>query len=77
MSLSSSEAEYIALSGVAKEAMFVIELLETMKISAKHSVTVRVDNVGAIFMVSYIMATSCTKYVVNRYTYVNKYLKME
>ena len=60
VSLSSSEAEYVALSEVFKEVMFVIQLLANMKILFKYPVTVRVDNVGAKFMASNI-TTMCIK----------------
>ena len=72
VSLSSSEAEYIALSEAVKKVMFVAQLLENMQIIVKYPVMVRVDNVGAIFMASNIMTTSHTKHVDIRYKYVNK-----
>ena len=61
VSLSSSEAEYVALSEVVKEVMFVIQLLGSMKIVVKYPVMVRVDNAGAIFMASNITNKCCTK----------------
>ena len=52
VSLSSSETEYVALSKPVKEVMFMIQLLKSMKIAVKYQVTVRVENVVAIFMAS-------------------------
>ena len=75
VSLSSSEAEYIALSEAVKQVMFVIQLLGSMKISVKYQVTIRVDNVCAIFMSSNITATCHTQHVDIRYKYVNKYVE--
>ena len=75
VSLSSSEVEYIALSEAFKEVMFVAQLLESMQIVVKYPVTVRVDNVGAIFMARNIATTSCTKHVDNQYKYVNEYME--
>ena len=46
VSLSSSDEEYVALSQV----MLVIQLLESMTISIKYPVMVRVNNVGDTFM---------------------------
>ena len=46
-----------------------------MQIVVKHSVMVRVDNVGAIFMASNIMTTSHTKHVDIQYKYVNEYVE--
>ena len=62
-----SEGEYISLSEAVKEVMFVIQLSGSMKIPVKYPVTVRVDNVCAIFMAISITNTSCTKHVDIRY----------
>ena len=74
MSLSSTEVEYIALSKAVKEVMLVIQFMGSMKILVKYPVTVRVDNIGAIFMASNIMTESCTKHMDLRYKYVNEYV---
>ena len=70
VSLSSSEAECVALSEAVKEVMFVVQLLRSMKISVKYPVTVRVD-----FIASNITTMSCTKYVNINFKYVNKYVE--
>ena len=75
ISLSSSEEEYIALSEAVKEVIFVAQLLERMQIVVKYPVTLRVDNVGAIFMASNIVTMSSTKHVVIWYKYVNEYVE--
>ena len=75
MSLSSSEAEYIALSEAGKEVMFVDQLLGRMKVWVKYPVMVRVDNAGAIFMASNITTTCHTKHIDIRYKDVNELLR--
>ena len=50
VTLSTSEAEYVALSEVVKELKFIIQVLETMKDNVKLPISVNVDNVGAMFM---------------------------
>ena len=75
VTLSSSEAEWVALSEAVKEIMFVLQLLENMKIKVKLPVTVRVDNVGAIFMSKNISTSNCTKHVDIRTKYVNEYVE--
>ena len=75
VSLSSSEAEYIALSEAVKEVIIVEQLLESMKINVDYPVMVRVNNVGEIFMASNIMTTSYTKHVDIWYKYVNEYVE--
>ena len=55
--------------------MLVVQLLESMKLAVKYPVMVRVDNEGAIFMLSNITTTCHTKHVNIRYKYVNKYVE--
>jgi hypothetical protein len=43
--------------------MFVLQLLESMKIKVKLPVTVQVDNVGAIFMSKNTSTSNRTKHV--------------
>ena len=74
ITLSSTEAEYFALSEAVKEILFVLQILECMKISVILPVIVRVDNVGAIFMYKNVATTSCTKHIDIRYNYVNEYV---
>ena len=62
------------LSEAVKEVMFVVKLLKNTKISVKLEVMVRVDNVGAIFMVGNVTTTSHTKHVYIWYKYVKKYV---
>ena len=52
--LLNSEAEWVALSEAVKKNMLVSKLLGRMNISVKLLVTVRVDDVGAMFMASNI-----------------------
>ena len=51
--------------------MFVAQLLGSMKVADKYPVTIRVDNIGAIFMASNITTTCHTKHVDIKYQYVN------
>ena len=55
--------------------MFVIQLLQRMKLSVKLSVTEKVYNIGAIFMTGKITITSSTKHVDVRYKYDNEYME--
>ena len=73
VTLSSTEAEWIALSEAVKEIIFVLQLLESLKIEVNLPITVRVDNTGAIFMAKNINTTSGTKHVDVRTKYVNEY----
>jgi len=75
VTLSSSEAEWIALSEAVKENMFVLQLLEIMKIKVKLPIKVQVDNTGAIFMSKNVTTMNCTKHVDVRTKFVNEYVE--
>ena len=46
-----------------------------MKIFVNYPVTVRVNNIGALFMANNIITASHTKHVDIRYKYVNEYVE--
>ena len=48
--LSTTEAEYMALSEVVKELKFIVQLRQTINIEVELPITVHVDNVGAIWL---------------------------
>jgi hypothetical protein len=48
--LTSSEAEYVAMSEAAKEIKFIYYLLREIGIEVNLPITVKTDNVGAMFM---------------------------
>ena len=48
--LSTTEAEYMALSEVVKELKFIVQLLQAMNIEVELPITVHVDNFGAIWL---------------------------
>ena len=75
VTLSSSEAEWIAASEAVKEVMFVYQLIKGVGIKVSLPIVVRVDNVGAIFMSKNITTTGRTKHVDVRFKYVNEYVE--
>ena len=50
VTLSTTEAEYVACSEVVKELLFIVYLLRHMKIEVELPIRVNVDNIGAIFL---------------------------
>ena len=48
--LSTTEAEYVAISEVVKEIKFIYQLLESMDVKVPLPIKVRVDNIGAIWL---------------------------
>ena len=75
MTLSSSKAEWVALSECVQEIIFVIQLLRSMKVLLNLPIIVRFDNAGAIFMTSNITTMSHIKHMDKRYKYVIKYVE--
>ena len=50
VTLSSTEAEYVAVSEVCTEIIFIKKILEFLEITIDYPITVNCDNVGAIFL---------------------------
>jgi hypothetical protein len=75
LAMSSSEAEYYALTEAAKEVKFVVQLLITMGINVALPVVVRVDNIGAIWMAENASAGSRTKHVELKYHFIRQYVE--
>ncbi|KAL7428455.1 hypothetical protein ACHAXM_001277, partial [Skeletonema potamos] len=63
VSLSSSEAEWIALSEAVKEIIFVVQLLRDIGIRVETPVIVKVDNIGAIHMAENVTSGSRTRHI--------------
>ena len=74
VALSSSEAEYVALSEAAKEIKFVAQLLMNVGINVDLPIIVRIDNVGAIFMSENVTTGGRTKHVDIRYHFVREFV---
>jgi hypothetical protein len=50
VTLSSSEAEYVAISEAVKEIKIIYYLLREIRIEVNLLITIKTDNVGAMFM---------------------------
>ena len=75
VTLSSTEAEWIALSEAVKDIMFLKYLCESMGIRVQLPITVRVDNMGAVFMSKNVTTTTRTKHVDIRTKFVREYVQ--
>ena len=74
VALSSSEAEYVALSEAAKEVKFIYQVLRSMGVKVKLPIVVRVDNIGAIFMAENVAVSQRTKHIDVRYCFVQEFV---
>jgi hypothetical protein len=75
VTLSSTEAEYVALSEATKEIKFVTQVLESIGIKVKYPIIVHVDNIGAIFMSENITATSRSRHIDTRYHFIREVIE--
>ena len=75
MTLNSSEAEYVALSEASKKVKFIWMLLNSMSLEVKLTITVRVDNVGEIFMSENVTTSHRNNHVDSRYRFVNEFVE--
>ena len=71
--LSTTEAEYMALSEVVKELQFTVQLLQTMNVEVELPITVHVDNVGAIQLSNNQTTSDRTKHIDIRTSFVKEY----
>ena len=71
--LSTTEAEYMALSEVVKELKFIVQLLQTMNVEVELPITVYVDNVGAIWLSNNRTTSDRTKHIDIRTSFVKEY----
>ena len=74
VTLSSSNAEYVAMSEAVKEIRFIFYLLRSMFIEVKLPIIVRCDNVGAIFMAENSSSGVRTRHVDTRYHFVREHI---
>ena len=63
--LSTTEAEYMALSEVVKELKFIVQLLQTMNVEVECPITVHMDNVEAIWLSNNRTTSDWTKHIWN------------
>jgi hypothetical protein len=75
--VSSTEAEYFALSEVSNEILLTKQLLETCSITLKLPIIIRVDNVGAIVLGNNFSVSQRTKHIDIRTHFVRELIEDE
>ena len=71
--LSTTEAEYMALSEVVKELKFIVQLLQTMNAEVELPITVHMNNVGVIWLSNNRTTSDRTKPIDIRTYFVKVY----
>ena len=74
MTLSSTEAEYLALLEVCMEIMFVKQIMELLQLEMTKPIVVNVDNVGAIYLATNASSSGRTRHIDSHYHYVREYV---
>ena len=72
--LSTTEAEYVAISEVVKEITFVYQLLESMDVKLPLPMNMRVDNIVAIWLANNSGVSERTKHVDTRAHFVRSHV---
>jgi hypothetical protein len=72
VTLSSTEADYVALNETVKEIKFVAQLMKTMGFSVKLPATVWVDNIGAIFLSIHKTSGERSKHIDIKYYFLSQ-----
>jgi hypothetical protein len=75
VTLSSTEAEYVAISEMCAEIMFLKQVLEFLGIQVALPIIVRVDNVGAIYLAQNAVSGPRMKHVDVKYHFVRDYIE--
>jgi hypothetical protein len=75
VTLSTTEAEYVACSEVVKEVLFILQLLKHLQIELQLLIRVHVDNIWAIFLAENQNSSDRTKHVDTRYHFVQQYIR--
>ena len=74
VTLSSSEAEYVAVTDVCTEILFIKTILDFLGLKVKLPITVMCDNVGAIFMAHNSKNSGRTKHINIKYHFIREYI---
>jgi hypothetical protein len=75
VTLSSTEAEYVAISEAIKELKFIYYLLSDLHIKVNLPIVVKMDNIGAIFMSENALTDFRTWHVDTHYHFVREFIK--
>jgi hypothetical protein len=75
MTLSSTEAEYVAIFEAVKELKFIYYLLSDLHIKVNLPIVMKTDNIGAIFMSENASTGFRTRHVDTSYHFVREFIE--
>jgi hypothetical protein len=76
VTLSSSEADYVAISEAVKEIKFIYYLMKEIGIEVNLPITVKTGNNGTMFMAQNVSSGIMTRHIDTRYHYVSENLEV-
>ena len=75
VALSSTEAEYMAISEVAVEVLYIVGVLKFLGVNLEYPIKVNVDNIGAVYLSKSATTSNRTKHIDTRYHFVREYVE--
>ena len=75
ITLSSTEAEYICITDMSCDMLFIIHIMEFLGMKLKLPVDVETDNTGAMFLAENEYASQRTKHIDVRYHYIRQHIE--
>jgi Reverse transcriptase (RNA-dependent DNA polymerase) len=75
VTLSSTEAEYFAISECAKELIFIRNVMLSIGIKLEEPIEIHVDNIGAIYLSNNYTTSQRTKHIDVRVHFVRQYIE--
>lgn len=72
VTLSSTVAEYVALTNCVQEVLFLRELLLSLQVEFTQEIVVHVDNIGAIYLMKNFSTTGRTKHIETRLHFIRE-----
>jgi hypothetical protein len=75
VTLSSTEAEYFAISEVAKEVLFAKQVLESIGVKLVYPIIIKCDNVGAIYLSNNYSVGQQTKHIDTRTHFFKEFIE--
>ena len=75
VTLSTTESEYVALSQISAEIIFIRNILKFCGMKIELPIIVKVDNTGAIFLANNKALGERTKHISTRYHFTREYVE--
>jgi len=72
---STTESEYVALSELSDEVLFLIQIVKFMGVKVEYPIVIEVDDAGAIFLANNKALGQRTKHIDTHYHFTRQYVE--